>query len=139
MAMFFTDPETYRNDGIAIGEQLAAAPLTRERLQGGGIAKSHVVYAPSFCRRTIFGDGWLAVGDSASCFDPLSGRGIFKALRQGAAAADAIVNGSIAQYAADVRREFESYTRQRRMYYAAEQRWGSSGFWQRRRRDGRPA
>jgi flavin-dependent dehydrogenase len=143
MAMFFTDPEIYRTEGVAIADQLAAAPLTRERLQGGQIARSHVVYVPSSCRSTMCGDGWLAVGDSASCYDPLSGRGIFKALRQGAAAAASIAKAfdgdtaAIPNYAADVRQEFESYARQRRTYYAGERRWEASGFWRRRRTAGR--
>jgi flavin-dependent dehydrogenase len=72
----------------------------------------------------------------ASCYDPLSGRGIFKALRHGAAAAKAVLGGegAIAAYAEKVRAEFESYARQRRVYYAAERRWEASGFWQRRQR-----
>jgi flavin-dependent dehydrogenase len=140
MAMFFTDPETYRNEGVAIGEQLASASLTRERLAGGRIARSHVVYAPSSCRKRIFGEGWLAAGDSASCYDPLSGRGIFKAMRQGVAAAQGIAKAldgdadAIAKYAKDVRQEFESYVRQRQMYYAGERRWQDAGFWRRRRK-----
>jgi flavin-dependent dehydrogenase len=134
MAMFFTDPETFRDPGVAIGEQLAHSPLTRGRLAGARLSRSRVVYAPSSCRRAVCGDGWLAVGDSASCYDPLSGRGIFKALRHGAAAAKAIVagEGAIAEYASQVRDEFASYARQRRIYYAGERRWSGSGFWRRR-------
>jgi flavin-dependent dehydrogenase len=135
IAMFFTDPEQY-GDGIAIGEQLAGAPRTRERLAGGRIARSNVVRAPSSCRTMMFGEGWVAVGDSASCYDPLSGRGIFKALRHGAAAALAISSGEperVAEYARTVRQEFDAYVRQRRAYYAAERRWERSGFWARRR------
>lgn len=135
MAMFFTDPEQY-GEGIVIGEQLADAPLTRERLAGGRLARSSVVHAPSSCRRSMVGEGWLAVGDSASCYDPLAGRGIFKALRQGTLAARAIAAGDpkqVAEYARVVRQEFDAYVRQRRAYYAAESRWEGSGFWARRR------
>jgi flavin-dependent dehydrogenase len=134
MAMFFTDPEQY-GEGIGIGDQLATAPLTRERLAGGRIRRSSIVHAPSSCRKAIHGDGWIAIGDSASCYDPLSGRGIFKALRQGALAAQALTAGAperIEAYATAVRQEFESYVRQRRAYYAMERRW-DSGFWARRR------
>jgi flavin-dependent dehydrogenase len=132
MAMFFTDPEEY-GEGIVIGDQLFGAPLTRGRLAGGRIARSSVVHAPSSCRKTLFGDGWLAAGDSASCYDPLSGRGIFKALRHGAQAAQAVAAGSTGDYARIVRQEFDAYVRQRREYYAAERRWENSGFWARRR------
>lgn len=138
MAMFFTDPETYNGQGVVIADQLGGAPLTRERLRRGRIQRSRVVYAPSCRRLTIFGDGWAAVGDSASCYDPLSGQGILKALRQGAAAAGAVVRAldgeqaDLAKYAATVRQEFESYARQRRNYYAMEGRWKASAFWERR-------
>ncbi len=80
----------------------------------------------------MFGDGWTAVGDSASAYDPLSGRGIFKAFRHGVAAAVAITSGRMDEYAARVQREFEEYVRQRRMHYASEQRWQESIFWQKR-------
>ena len=48
------------------------------------------MYVASSCRKTISGEAWLAVGDSASSYDPLSGRGIFKAMRQGTNAAIAV-------------------------------------------------
>src|SRR5947209_19913475 len=39
---------------------------------------------------TCKGDGWLAVGDAASTFDPLSSQGIIKGLRSGICAARSI-------------------------------------------------
>jgi flavin-dependent dehydrogenase len=132
MAMFFTDPDVYACEGIAIGEQLETAPLTCARLAPARILSSRVVRVASACRVRMYGDRWLAVGDSASAYDPISGRGIFKALRHGAAAADAILNGAQADYAARVRREFCEYARQRRMYYASERSWPESVFWSRR-------
>ena len=132
MAMFFTDPETYCEEGIVLGDELGAAPLTRARLAGSHIRRSKVVYAPSSCRKQIAGADWLAVGDSASCYDPLSGRGVLKALRQAAAAAKAMESGDPERYARLVRSEFDSYVRQRKIYYASEVRWPDSGFWKRR-------
>jgi len=135
MAMFFTDPETYREQGIVLGDELAAATLTRARLAGGSIRRSQVVYAPSCCRTELAGPDWLAVGDSASCYDPLSGRGVLKALRQARAAAQAVLTGDAEPYAKLVREEFDHYVRQRRVYYAGERRWQDAGFWKRRLRD----
>jgi 2-polyprenyl-6-methoxyphenol hydroxylase-like FAD-dependent oxidoreductase len=132
IAMFFTDPEVYANDGIVLGEQLECAPLAAHQLQSSHVLSSRVLYVPSACRLKMFGDRWIAVGDSASAYDPLSGRGIFKALSHGAAAADAIAKGGTDEYAARVRREFKEYVRERRMYYASERRWPESIFWQRR-------
>jgi flavin-dependent dehydrogenase len=134
MAMFFTDAETYHQEGVSVGERLAARRPTRDRLRGARLESSRVVYAPSSCRTTIATRNWAAVGDSASAYDPLSGRGIFKALRHAASLAQACVSGGLglADHSEMVRAEFETYTRQRREYYASEQRWANSGFWQRR-------
>jgi len=132
MAMFFTDPEIYASEGIAIADELSCAPLTCARLASGHMLSGKSVHVPSTCRVRMYGDNWLAVGDSASAYDPLSGRGIYKAFRHGAAAADAIVNSESAEYAARVRREFDAYVRQRRMYYEDEQRWPESSFWRKR-------
>lgn len=132
MAMFFTDPDVYAKEGIGIGEQLESAPLTRARLAPARMLSGRVVHVPSSCRQRLFGEGWIAVGDSASAYDPLSGRGIFKALRHGAAVADAIVRGTSDTYAARVRHEFEEYVRQRRTFYASERRWPEAIFWRRR-------
>jgi flavin-dependent dehydrogenase len=137
VAMFFTDRETYRDEGVVLADHLAHAPLTAERLRTCKLERSSVVFAPSSCRASMFGDGWLAVGDSASCYDPLSGRGIFKALRQGAAAAQAVslaTETALTNYADTVRREYDSYWRQRSLYYESERRWESSAFWIRRRK-----
>ncbi len=138
VAMFFADPGEYTRDGISPAEQLADAPLTRSRLQDGGISGSRVVRVSSSRRRTLSGEDWVAVGDSASSYDPLSGRGIFKALRQGALAAgavDAKLRGSesaLSEYGARVRAEFDEYARQRREYYAGERRWRDQPFWRAR-------
>jgi flavin-dependent dehydrogenase len=132
LAMFFTDPDIYTREGIVIGDELEWAPLTCARLAATRIASSRVLYATSACRRKIFGDNWLAAGDSASSYDPLSGRGIFKALRHGVEAARAVTEGATENYSTMVRREFKEYVRQRTMYYASESRWPGSIFWSRR-------
>jgi flavin-dependent dehydrogenase len=140
IAMFFTDPNIYRRDGISIHEQLKAAPFTARRLEDGQIQDSRVLHVTSSCRTAIFGNGWLAVGDSASSYDPLSGRGVFKALRNASSATPVITaclhgeTGSMASYASQVRLEFDEYVRQRRLYYAIEQRWSEHAFWQARHR-----
>jgi flavin-dependent dehydrogenase len=131
LAMFFTDPETYTTEGISIADQLRHAPLTNARLRSGRIVHSQVVHASSSCRTKIHGADWIAVGDSASSYDPLSGRGIFKALKHALAAAKALENGheALARYGDQVRREYEHYVRQRRLHYASEQRWTDRPFW----------
>ena len=85
------------------------------------------------------GPGWLAAGDAASAWDPLSGQGIAKALRHGVLAAYATwdaLNGraeGLRRYAALIEHEFASYLTTWHEYYAHERRWPDACFWQRRR------
>jgi flavin-dependent dehydrogenase len=85
------------------------------------------------------GPGWLAVGDAASMFDPLSSQGITKAMRSGVFASYAIADSvlrrdddGLARYRRFVRGEFEGYRAARARYYSLEQRWPTSEFWRRR-------
>ena len=137
--MFFTDSELYSRIGVVPEEQLTAAPLTRRRLQAAEVIGTRTVYAASSCRREIAGvsEGarWLAVGDSAASYDPLSGLGIFRALRGGtnaAIAVDGYLRGEtqlLAQYAALIRNEWDAYVLRRRAHYAAETCWAGEEFW----------
>lgn len=87
----------------------------------------------------VVDESWLAVGDAASRFDPLSSLGILKALRSGIFASYAIGDWLVRQddsglkrYQRFVTEEFRSYTRARAKYYREEQRWPESEFWRRR-------
>ncbi|HEY2321560.1 MAG TPA: NAD(P)/FAD-dependent oxidoreductase [Thermoanaerobaculia bacterium] len=85
------------------------------------------------------GEGWLAAGDAASRFDPLSSQGITKALRSGIFAAYAIgdlltdhTDRGLRGYERFIRAEFEAYRVSRAAHYADEQRWPDREFWMRR-------
>ncbi len=87
----------------------------------------------------VGGQDWLAVGDSASRFDPLSSQGIVKALRSGIFASYAILDllvrsdsSGLKKYARYISEEFRSYANSRLKYYQQEQRWPQSEFWRRR-------
>ena len=144
IAMFFTDCDVYSREGVDLEQQLGEGSLTRVRLLDADVMSARTLYVTSSCRKTIAGDAWVAVGDSASSYDPLSGRGIFKAMRQATNAAIAVdgllqgETGLLADYAALVRAEFEAYVRQRRAHYAAETRWKGRQFWDRRRQSANP-
>ncbi len=91
-------------------------------------------------------DTLLSVGDAASSFDPVSGQGIVKALRSAIfasyAMADRLERGDargLQRYRAFIAAEFADYRRTLREYYAAEQRWPDSAFWQRRHANGAAA
>ena len=79
---------------------------------------------------------WLAVGDAAASFDPLSSQGLATAVLMGARAGDAIAHPD---RAAAIEAWVEAYAMlvaehaDLRTHYARlEQRWPNSAFWRRR-------
>ena len=84
------------------------------------------------------GTGWLAIGDAALSFDPLSSQGIYKALQSGLAAAatiEAVLQGqqaAVLDWSVRNRHQFDRYLRTRQAYYSLERRWPDSVFWRRR-------
>ena len=84
------------------------------------------------------GDRWLAAGDAAMAFDPLSSRGIFNSLYSGMRAAQAVASAlggdgdAPLRYAQGLERIYSAYQTQRHVAYGAEQRWLESPFWTRR-------
>jgi 2-polyprenyl-6-methoxyphenol hydroxylase-like FAD-dependent oxidoreductase len=108
---------------------------------GDGILQGEVIVRPANSTRLdqVCGDNWLAVGDAASAYDPLSSQGMTKALRLGIFAGYAIGDRlskeetmGLDKYASLVRREFKHYRQVHRQYSAEEQRWPQSRFWHRR-------
>jgi flavin-dependent dehydrogenase len=86
----------------------------------------------------VAGDGWLAVGDAALAFDPLSSQGMLTALFtgvEGGRAAHAALAGDasgLAAYRDRVATIAAHYDANRRRFYALEQRWPEAPFWSRR-------
>jgi len=120
--------------------RLASVPAVASRLQKCK-PDSALVIRSSASRRLepAAGERWLAVGDSASRFDPLSSQGILKAMRGGIFASYAIGSRLLRDDDSDLRRydryvseEFKSYCEVRTRYYQEEQRWPRSEFWRRR-------
>ena len=85
------------------------------------------------------GDAWLAAGDAATTFDPLSSQGILKSLCSGVlasyAAADHFqgITAGLAKYEDLTARDFEAYLSARADFYGRERRWPDAPFWRRRR------
>ncbi|RKH10072.1 FAD-dependent oxidoreductase [Corallococcus sp. CA053C] len=90
------------------------------------------------------GEGWVAVGDAAAMWDPLSSSGILKGLRTGRASARALCaaregdSGALEDYARQQAAEFNRYLSARQAHYALEQRWATEDFWRRRLDAGPP-
>jgi flavin-dependent dehydrogenase len=119
---------------------LATMPNVGATVGKSEVAEAVIIRSASSRRlEPVRGDDWLAAGDSASRFDPLSSQGIVKALRSGIFASYAISDllergdqDGLKRYSRFVREEFRSYTDIRRKYYCEEKRWPASEFWRRR-------
>ena len=140
---FFSDPEIIRMRGLAATDawrrELASAPHTRKRV-GAAQWASPVTFRAcgSQYLESAGGDGWIAAGDAAACFDPLASMGIGHAISSGIHAARAVYDqlcGSEqvrSQYVAHVQQNFRRYLELRTYYYGLEQRWAEAPFWARR-------
>lgn len=98
--------------------------------------------------REFCGEGWMAVGDAAQAYDPLSSQGIDKALRSGSHAGHMIHyalddkprsvvdlgegNPFICQYAEQQQQLWQTYLAHRTYYYRMQPRWADKPFWRRR-------
>jgi flavin-dependent dehydrogenase len=85
------------------------------------------------------GSAWLAVGDAACSFDPLSSQGILHALETGIGAGRVVaeaLEGNVELlegYHTLLNEKWGAYEKARRAYYRLESRWTNSTFWKRRR------
>jgi flavin-dependent dehydrogenase len=100
--------------------------------------RSVVTAANSAALNPFAGASWLAAGDAALSFDPLSSQGLVNALFTGRAAAQAATRhlagsaDALSNYAAVLTEIHADYQRQLRLWYGAESRWPDSPFWRRR-------
>ncbi|WP_189799520.1 glycine oxidase maturase GoxB [Tateyamaria sp. syn59] len=81
------------------------------------------------------GPGWVAIGDAAAAFDPLSSHGMTTALWSAIAATDAFIardRQKMQEYADSVAKGVRDYLSARSAVYARETRWPNSPFWARR-------
>jgi flavin-dependent dehydrogenase len=144
VAVFMTDADLARDGVTGLHgwlDRLAAAPGTGARAlrYGAGLAgPPMVVPAASGRLDRIAGPDWLAIGDAAASFDPLSSQGISSALETGIAAAAACVRrlggDRDALAAAGGRHDaaWTEYETGRMSYYGLERRWPGTPFWARR-------
>ena len=143
MAVYMTDADLlprHRGSWRAFWHaRLQQTTHTRARLPAFDLqAVPRVVAANSSRLDRVSGRGWLAVGDAAMAFDPLSSQGLMHALASGMRAGEAL-NGCLAgeaaamgEYDRKANEVFREYSRLRGVYYGREQRWPQSVFWRRR-------
>jgi flavin-dependent dehydrogenase len=119
---------------------LSATRQIKESVGGGVLAEENITRTANSARLTpVGGSNWLAVGDAASAFDPLSSQGITKSLRSGVFAsytiADLLVKSAktaTRRYEKFIETEFAVYQKLYKKHYSNERRWRESAFWQRR-------
>ncbi len=86
----------------------------------------------------IGGERWLAVGDAAMTYDPLSSYGMVSAMGGGFYAAQAVADAlagrskALLTYHQMLERAYITYQVMHRRQYALEQRWPDACFWRRR-------
>lgn len=127
------DPATYWR------EQLQQARHTHARAKDSSIDTGPFIFGATSCRLdSAAGRNWLAVGDAAMTFDPLSSLGVYKALESGLRVAGIVGDHwrgdetAMPGYAESVERGFDNFLRVRATYYGREKRWPHSLFWSRR-------
>ena len=83
----------------------------------------------------VIGEYWLAVGDTAATYDPLSSKGILNAIVDGIDCSSIIkhyLEGNFCpfeEYNQRMIARFDSYLKKRVFYYNLEKRWKNSDFW----------
>jgi flavin-dependent dehydrogenase len=133
-----------RRDGwlghLAATRHIAAALAGCRFVEGSQMASA----APSFLLDRVAGSDWLAVGDAASAYDPISSQGIHKALTDGVRAGEAVaasLRGSDIkrdEYQSSLALRFRRYRENRNYFYGIERRWPTSAFWTKRRASAAP-
>ncbi|GIW08807.1 MAG: hypothetical protein KatS3mg060_3612 [Dehalococcoidia bacterium] len=138
---FFTDPERARGARSAGGwsAAMAATDHTADRLKPYNVtSRPRTVSAGSSLLTPSGGRGWLAVGDAAATYDPLSSHGVGTALAEGRRAGELVCQllaGDCSALGVELDRRMASYAAyltRRLAYYRAELRWPDSPFWARR-------
>jgi len=116
-------------------ETLDDAPHTRKRIGARENALS-VVGAESARLDSMSGEGWLAIGDAAMSFDPLSSHGLCNAIEQAIDAAEVLSahghEAALVEFEAKRKDMFEKYRAQRLDFYQSVRRFSGYAFWQNR-------
>jgi flavin-dependent dehydrogenase len=134
-----TRPEVAKSLQLSRSSQWASA-LSASKIIAPKLAKAKfradsfgVTASQSYRVKRATGQNWLAVGDAASAFDPLSSAGIYKGLLTGKLAAKAITASSrahgLATYQQHLDNDYKQYLTHRQEMYEQENRWPDAFFW----------
>ena len=119
--------------------QLDATTYTRSRVDEAELVGTiHTIRANSYQMSRVVGENWLAIGDAAMAFDPLSSQGLYHALNSAIEASSAVQQyfagdrTGFGHYASRQQQRFTRFLEMRSAYYGREMRWRDSAFWQQR-------
>ena len=99
------------------------------------ISGPHIMLSNSTKLEKVVGERWLAVGDAAATYDPISSNGILNAITDGIRCSGIIeqyLQGNFLPLEENDHKftaYFESYLKKRVFYYRLEKRWKNSDFW----------
>jgi flavin-dependent dehydrogenase len=146
MVAYFTDADLADRAALLAPEGFAAALRASEHVRAAVQGRGYALHgrpwgadAGSARLDRVVGDGWVAVGDAALSFDPLSSQGMLNALYTGLRAGqalDAALAGDekpLDAYARRLDEVYRAYRRHHAVHYADERRWTERPFWSRRR------
>ncbi|MFE1409842.1 NAD(P)/FAD-dependent oxidoreductase [Streptomyces sp. NPDC058746] len=139
LVSYFTDPDLFTPGDFRRGLLTARYVAPTVRLHEFG-TMSCLRRAPAHSAHLdhVHGDGWIAAGDAAVVFDPLSSQGILTALYTGLGAGQAIdahlrgTPGALEVYTAKITTARAAYADAHRIAYTQESRWPDRTFWSRR-------
>lgn len=141
VAVFITDTDLDRGQPEqAWREALESSLHVRQRFGRHRLSeKPRRVAAESSLLLPSYGEGWMAVGDAAACFDPLSVHGVGRALLEGARVGQYLADCLSREEAPNPVRlaetqgeEFLKETLALSAWYRQVKLWPDSLFWQRR-------
>jgi flavin-dependent dehydrogenase len=142
VVMYFTDADIYayrvRRTSDYWFAQLGKATQTSSRIALNSSRSDLMIVSAATSRRDeVQGQDWIAAGDAAHSFDPLSSLGIYKALDSAIRACETILESlrnqvSNRRYQSWSDDTFRHYLRHRVNFYGRNRRFGESTFWKRR-------
>jgi len=100
-----------QNSSRQLRQRLNAFTAEEKIPMAGAKFYSHVLPSPqaqTLRGRRIAGENWAMAGDAAACVDPVTGEGLYYALRSGDLLAQAIVEGRPQTYPERLRAEFSA-------------------------------
>lgn len=142
---YFTDSDLIDHAALRTSEGfaggLSSSHYIRQLLADGGYTMAGPPRATDAATARLepyVGERWLAIGDAALSFDPLSSQGLLHAIytgMRGGQSVNAVLDGddsALTRYSQRLEEIESAYRRHYHMYYSAERRWATHAFWSRR-------